>query len=90
MKNTFMVLLEVVGLMCLRVFVEGDSATYDQLKASAQSLGAAFQKVNFLRDMKSDFKEREGFIFLEWILQRLQIMIKKPLRKTSNRTLRMP
>ncbi|MEZ4949050.1 MAG: phytoene/squalene synthase family protein [Saprospiraceae bacterium] len=54
---------EVVGLMCLRVFVEGDSATYDQLKASAQSLGAAFQKVNFLRDMKSDFKERGRVYF---------------------------
>ena len=54
---------EVVGLMCLRVFVEGDSEKYDHLKASAQSLGAAFQKVNFLRDMKSDFKERGRVYF---------------------------
>ncbi len=49
---------EVVGLMCLRVFCEGDKALYQQLKADAQSLGAAFQKINFLRDIKSDFQER--------------------------------
>lgn len=54
---------EVVGLMCLRVFVEGDAELYNNLKASAQSLGAAFQKVNFLRDMKSDFDERGRVYF---------------------------
>lgn len=46
---------EVVGLMCLYVFCEGDKAAYDKLKPFAQSLGAAFQKVNFLRDVKADF-----------------------------------
>lgn len=45
---------EVVGLMCLYVFCEGDKKLYDQLKPHAQSLGAAFQKVNFLRDVKAD------------------------------------
>lgn len=45
---------EVVGLMCLCVFVGGDRAQYDSLKASARKLGAAFQKVNFLRDMQAD------------------------------------
>jgi 15-cis-phytoene synthase len=45
---------EVVGLMCLRVFCEGDSAAYDRLKAPAMRLGSAFQKVNFLRDLKHD------------------------------------
>lgn len=45
---------EVVGLMCLTVFCEGDKAVYQQLKPFAQSLGAAFQKVNFLRDIKAD------------------------------------
>ncbi len=45
---------EVVGLMCLRVFCEGDDALYQQLKPSAMRLGAAFQKVNFLRDLKDD------------------------------------
>ncbi len=46
---------EVVGLMCLFVFCEGDWQLYQQLKPYAQSLGAAFQKVNFLRDVKADF-----------------------------------
>jgi phytoene/squalene synthetase len=45
---------EVVGLMCLKVFVEGDQARYDELKNSAMKLGAAFQKINFLRDFKAD------------------------------------
>ncbi|HRD53106.1 MAG TPA: phytoene/squalene synthase family protein [Flavobacteriales bacterium] len=47
---------EVVGLMCLRVFCEGDDAQYQKLKPSAMKLGAAFQKVNFLRDIKDDFQ----------------------------------
>lgn len=46
---------EVVGLMCLYVFCEGRQSMYDGLKDSARSLGAAFQKVNFLRDIKADF-----------------------------------
>ena len=46
---------EVVGLMCLYVFCGGNKKLYDQLKPSAQSLGAAFQKVNFLRDVKADY-----------------------------------
>ena len=45
---------EVVGLMCLKVFVEGDAAQYGQLRDGASRLGAAYQKVNFLRDMKAD------------------------------------
>jgi phytoene synthase len=45
---------EVVGLMCLRVFCEGDGMRYERLKPSAMRLGAAFQKVNFLRDLKDD------------------------------------
>jgi 15-cis-phytoene synthase len=49
---------EVVGLMCLRVFCEGNLEEYDRLKADAKRLGSAFQKVNFLRDIKSDFQER--------------------------------
>jgi 15-cis-phytoene synthase len=46
---------EVVGLMCLRVFSEGNSLTYNQLMPYARKLGAAFQKVNFLRDLKADY-----------------------------------
>lgn len=46
---------EVVGLMCLRVFCEHNDAMYGQLKPSAMRLGAAFQKINFLRDLQADF-----------------------------------
>ena len=45
---------EVVGLMCLRVFVRGDDAAYERLAAPAARLGAAFQKLNFLRDVAED------------------------------------
>lgn len=48
---------EVVGLMCLRVFTNGDEAYYQKCKPYAMRLGAAFQKVNFLRDAKADFEE---------------------------------
>ncbi|PSL04278.1 phytoene/squalene synthetase [Cecembia rubra] len=54
---------EVVGLMCLKVFVEGDQQQYERLKSPACKLGAAFQKVNFLRDIKSDFEERGRVYF---------------------------
>ncbi|MFN3940156.1 MAG: phytoene/squalene synthase family protein [Chitinophagales bacterium] len=54
---------EVVGLMCLKVFCAGQPDAYDSLKYYAQKLGAAFQKVNFLRDMQSDFKERGRVYF---------------------------
>lgn len=47
---------DVVGLMCLKVFVNGDDEMYDKLKDAAMRLGSAFQKVNFLRDLKDDFE----------------------------------
>ncbi len=47
---------EVVGLMCLKIFTEGDKAQYEALKSPARRLGAAFQKVNFLRDLQSDYQ----------------------------------
>jgi phytoene synthase len=47
---------EVVGLMCLKVFVEGNETEYERLKPSAMKLGSAFQKINFLRDLKDDFQ----------------------------------
>ena len=46
---------EVVGLMCLKVFTLGDSELYERLKPNAMSLGSAFQKINFLRDLKADY-----------------------------------
>ncbi len=47
---------DVVGLMCLRVFVNGNDEHYESLKLSAMALGSAFQKVNFLRDLKADYE----------------------------------
>ena len=47
---------EVVGLMCLHVFTQGDLRMYEELKPYASRLGAAFQKVNFLRDLKDDYQ----------------------------------
>lgn len=54
---------EVVGLMCLKVFCLGDDAIYRQLEAGARVLGAAFQKVNFLRDLQADYQERGRYYF---------------------------
>ncbi|MEJ7665085.1 MAG: phytoene/squalene synthase family protein [Hymenobacter sp.] len=54
---------EVVGLMCLRVFCQGQPAEFERLKAPARRLGAAFQKVNFLRDIRSDYEERGRVYF---------------------------
>lgn len=47
---------DVVGLMCLKVFVKGDEEKFEELKESAMALGSAFQKVNFLRDLKADYE----------------------------------
>jgi len=54
---------EVVGLMCLYIFCEGNQAQYDALKPAAKSLGSAFQKVNFLRDIKADFEGLDRMYF---------------------------
>lgn len=54
---------EVVGLMCLRVFCDGDSEQYDQLKTGASKLGAAYQKINFLRDMAADYSSLNRVYF---------------------------
>lgn len=54
---------EVVGLMCLYVFCEGNKTLYEELKQPAQALGAAFQKVNFLRDIKADFNDLSRMYF---------------------------
>lgn len=47
---------EVVGLMCLQVFTEGDKSKYEELKPYAMKLGSVFQKINFLRDLKDDYQ----------------------------------
>ncbi len=63
---------EVVGLMCLKVFCYGHPGLFEELLGSAKSLGSAFQKVNFLRDIKSDLAER-GRIYLPGISKEMNI-----------------
>lgn len=54
---------DAVGLMCLRIFVDGNDSEYERLKPYAMSLGSAFQKINFLRDIKKDSKELNRVYF---------------------------
>jgi 15-cis-phytoene synthase len=72
---------EVVGLMCLKVFVEGNNDQYEKLKADARSLGAAFQKVNFLRDLKSDYQERGRVYFPEIDMTNFSVYEKREIEK---------
>jgi len=62
---------DVVGLMCLKVFVNGDVEKYEELKPSAMRLGSAFQKVNFLRDLKDDFENLDRSYFPNTDLNKL-------------------
>ena len=68
---------DVVGLMCLMVFVNGDEKKYEELKASAMKLGSAFQKVNFLRDLKADFEGLNRTYFPNTDLNKLTETSKK-------------
>ncbi|WP_114748626.1 phytoene/squalene synthase family protein [Pleomorphovibrio marinus] len=68
---------EVVGLMCLKVFCEGDEKNYLKLKSPACKLGAAFQKVNFLRDLKSDYEDRGRVYFPGVDFKHFNLAIKK-------------
>lgn len=70
---------EVVGLMCLRVFCEGNNEAYHRLKEPARSLGSAFQKVNFLRDIKSDYEERGRVYFPNVNFQKFSMQDKEQI-----------
>ena len=70
---------DVVGLMCLTVFVKGDRQKYEELKESAMSLGSAFQKVNFLRDLKADFEELSRTYFPNTNLNELDEVSKQKI-----------
>ena len=72
---------EVVGLMCLRVFCEGDKSLYNNLLPMARSLGSAFQKINFLRDIKSDYEERGRTYFPAVDFSRFTETDKKEIEK---------
>lgn len=68
---------DVVGLMCLKVFVKGDQQKFDNLKEDAMKLGSAFQKVNFLRDLKADLEDLNRSYFPNTNLQKLDENSKK-------------
>lgn len=68
---------EVVGLMCLAVFTEGNKELYNELKPFAMKLGAAFQKVNFLRDLKADYTELNRSYFPDIDIEKFSIHAKR-------------
>ena len=70
---------EVVGLMCLKVFVEGDIEKYETLKPHAMSLGAAFQKINFLRDVHADYVGMGRVYFPNVQIERLDAKTKRDI-----------
>jgi phytoene synthase len=70
---------EAVGLMCLKVFVRGNASHYDELRHPAMRLGAAFQKVNFLRDLRSDMEFLGRSYFPEITFKTLDEVVKKQL-----------
>jgi phytoene synthase len=72
---------EVVGLMCLRVFCEGDEAMYQRLKPAAMKLGAAFQKVNFLRDLKDDHQNLGRTYFPGIDVSRMDAQVKQQIEQ---------
>ncbi len=72
---------DVVGLMCLKVFVKGNDKQYEELKASAMRLGSAFQKVNFLRDLKADFEGLDRTYFPDTDLNKLDEVSKLKIIK---------
>jgi phytoene synthase len=78
-KNYIYGSADVVGLMCLRVFVKGDNDLFDELKTSAMALGSAFQKVNFLRDLKTDYELLERSYFPDVNLKELDEMSKQKI-----------
>ena len=70
---------DVVGLMCLKVFVNGNDEKYNELKESAMALGSAFQKVNFLRDLKADFEGLDRTYFPNTDLKNLNELSKQEI-----------
>jgi phytoene synthase len=72
---------DVVGLMCLKVFVNGDQEKYNQLEQSAMRLGSAFQKVNFLRDLKADYEDLNRTYFPNTDLSQLDEQSKNEIIK---------
>jgi phytoene/squalene synthetase len=82
---------QVVGLMCLKVFVYGDNDKYEKLKPYAMKLGSSFQKINFLRDLKDDFNllDRTYFPYLEEgeLTDKQKKIIEKEIKKEFDEAL---
>jgi phytoene/squalene synthetase len=72
---------EVVGLMCLKIFVNGNEKMYLKLKFEAMKLGSAFQKINFLRDLKDDYKELGRSYFPNVDMTFFNDQVKKDIEK---------
>ena len=72
---------EVVGLMCLQVFVEGNKLEYEKLKPFAMKLGSVFQKVNFLRDLKDDYQTLNRTYFPNLEMNNFNNISKKEIEK---------
>jgi len=72
---------EVVGLMCLRVFCQGNESNFQSLVRPARKLGSAFQKVNFLRDIKSDLEDRKRVYFPGLDIQNFSDQVKRSIEK---------
>ena len=72
---------EVVGLMCLKVFVEGNDEMYEKLKPRAMKLGSAFQKINFLRDLSQDYNELGRTYFPGINIEEFDSRIKKEIEE---------
>lgn len=72
---------EVVGLMCLKVFCEGDNDLYKRLKPYAMSLGSAFQKINFLRDLNADFNHLGRTYFPNVDLDNFNALVKRQIEE---------
>jgi phytoene/squalene synthetase len=72
---------EVIGLMCLMVFCDGDKKRYEHLTPFARSLGAAFQKINFLRDIQSDYNDRGRVYFPDLQFEKFDQLSKTEIEK---------
>ena len=72
---------EVVGLMCLYIFCGGNNTSYEKLKPAARSLGAAFQKVNFLRDANADYNQLNRTYFPNVDFNNFTLYVKKEIEE---------
>lgn len=80
---------EVVGLMCLKIFVGGDESEYDRLKMNAMKLGSAFQKINFLRDLNDDFNELGRTYFPGIHMTEFNNIVKKEIEEDIEKDFRL-